>query len=95
MKAQHLWCLLVLGCSGAPVVPVAVEPGDTDKCHAACLHLQQLKCEEGDTLADGTTCEQFCVATQKAGHALNPYCVMSIERCADISKCSQTRTLGQ
>ncbi len=67
--------------------PVVVVPDDTDMCPAACENLRSLNCEEGEDLADGTTCEQFCEETQNRGHALNPTCVASIRSCSGIEDC--------
>jgi len=68
--------------------PVVLVPEDTHKCPDACENLRQLGCEEGEDLADGTTCEQFCEETQKSGHALNPTCIATISSCDEIeSKC--------
>lgn len=92
---RHLLALVLFlsGCGGAQpsVVPVVVEPGDTDKCPAACAHLRDLGCEEGQPLEDGTTCEKFCVETQKNGQPLNPTCVLSITACTEIESCTRAR----
>ncbi len=76
-------------CRG-PVVPVVIEPEDTIRCPAACEHLRALGCEEGTPLADGTTCETFCVDTQKNGYPLNPTCIMSIKKCTEVEGCTKT-----
>jgi len=76
--------------------PTPVEPKDTAYCPAACDKLRVLGCEEGNNLPDGTTCETFCLDTQKSGHALRPSCVMDIQTCADIVKCSApTREINE
>ena len=87
MKTIALVLMLALACRNIPVDPVIIEPTDTDRCHAACVRLRQLSCPESETLADGTTCEVFCVATQREGHALRPSCVQNIQRCADVRQC--------
>ena len=70
--------------------PVVIVPDDTDQCPAACENLRSLGCEAGQTLEDGTTCEQFCEETQKRGHALDPTCLATIKSCGEIaSKCFQ------
>jgi len=76
--------LATLASQCGPPKPKPVEPDDTPNCAVACQHLLELGCEEGQPLEDGTTCTEFCEATQKAGHALNPTCVMTIERCVDL-----------
>ena len=79
-------------CNKLTPVPVPVEPTDTADCGAACQHLRDLGCEEGQPLEDGTTCEVFCVDTQQAGHALAPSCVVTITTCAELeTKCSAPR----
>lgn len=82
-------CLLSGATCQSPVVPVIIEPKDTDKCPAACENLRRLGCDEGKPLEDGTTCEKFCLDTQKNGHPLNPTCVMSIKVCSEIGHCTQ------
>ena len=93
MRNLIVFCLLC-GCGSWRPPPVAVEPSDTDKCEGACSHLAKLKCPEAEPLADGTSCTQFCVETQKSGHALNPTCVLHINKCPEIEKCLQTRKVG-
>lgn len=85
-----LFLFVGISCHGS-LVPVVIEPTDTDKCPAACAHLQMLGCAEGQPLEDGTTCEQFCTDTQENGQPLNPTCVMSIKTCAGINACTQSR----
>jgi hypothetical protein len=68
--------------------PMPVEPKDTAMCASACDQLRMLGCEEGDNLEDGTTCEQFCIDTQKSGHALRPSCVVDMTACDQLEKCS-------
>ncbi len=82
--------VLVLAACPKPVPkPTPIQPTDTGSCAAACQKLRDLKCEEGKPLEDGTTCEKFCVDTQKAGHALKPSCVLEkVKRCEDLqSQC--------
>src|SRR5215510_12140485 len=40
-------------------------------CMDFCQHLRTLGCKEGQPLADGTSCETFCIDTQEAGHNLH------------------------
>lgn len=83
--------LVIAGCTcrNTPVPPVVIPPNDTDSCGAACVHLRQLHCPEGEPLPDGTTCEAFCVNTQQNGHALRPSCVQNITACSQINTCNQ------
>ena len=70
--------------------PTPIEPEDTADCAAACKRLQELKCPEGETLPDGTTCTKFCETTQQSGHALKPSCIVSIQSCAEMNtKCNK------
>jgi len=72
--------------------PIVIEPDDTDQCGAACDHLRALGCPEGMPLMDGTTCEEFCIQTQKDGFALAPSCVVTIEKCEELEKkCAKPR----
>jgi hypothetical protein len=72
------------------LLPIPIEPEDTNMCPAACQRLQQLGCPEGEPLPDGSSCESFCVETQKSGHALDPSCIRGIETCAELAtKCGQ------
>jgi len=71
-------------CSCCDPVPDPVDPPDTQDCGAACSHLRDLGCEEGQPLEDGTTCEQFCVETQDSGHWLRPSCVINITTCSEL-----------
>ena len=84
---------LVMGCGGIPKpTPHPVDPADKVACPAACEHLRELGCEEGESLEDGTTCEVWCEATQEAGHALRPSCVVGIKTCKELeSKCDKPR----
>jgi hypothetical protein len=82
--------LMMLSLSGCPKSQVVVHvPDDTNDCPAACKHLRGedgsgLKCEEGNPLEDGTTCEKFCENSQNSGHALTPSCVLKITKCSDM-----------
>ena len=79
---------ILVSCSGTfDVVPTPNVPTDTPNCNSACARLNELKCEEGKPLEDGTTCETFCINTQNSGHALNPSCVMKITACDQINTC--------
>lgn len=82
MKILTFLSLLFIGCG--PTIHVH-RPNDTPKCHDACVHLRSLKCEEGNDLQDGTTCESFCETTQNNGHALTPSCVVNITQCSDMN----------
>jgi hypothetical protein len=86
-----LLALMVAGCPcrNTPVPPVVIPPNDTDDCAAACVRLRSLHCEEGNPLADGTTCETFCVNTQRNGHVLRPSCVRNISACSEVNGCVQ------
>lgn len=83
--------ILALGfvsCRSLP--PIVLGPNNADDCPAACNRMEALDCPEGRPLADGTTCEQFCVATEEAGHSLNPQCIKTIIFCDEIrTKCGQ------
>jgi hypothetical protein len=77
--------LFLLGCPPPTPKPVPHQPTDTASCATACKKLQDLKCEEGKPLEDGTTCEKFCTDTQTSGHALRPSCILEkVQKCADI-----------
>jgi len=58
-------------------------------CQAYCQHLRTLGCKEGAPLASGTSCETFCVDTQKAGHDLRMACVLKIQSCGEIQSCNK------
>lgn len=77
-----LFAVVLLGCPPRP--PVRVLPTDTASCDAACKHLQELHCPEGEPLENGTSCTMFCEETQSSGHALNPSCVIHIKKCAEV-----------
>lgn len=53
-------------------------------CTGACANLKRLKCPEGDTLPDGTTCEMFCMMTVEMGHSMNTSCVASATSCERV-----------
>jgi hypothetical protein len=73
-----------------PVTPIT--PKD-DNCAGACSHLVDLGCPEGEPLEDGTSCTEFCEATQSSGHALRPTCIISLKSCdpAEMEKCQGPR----
>lgn len=79
----------IMGCASCEPKPTPHPPTDTDQCPAACEHLRELGCPEGDPLEDGTTCEKFCIDTQEAGHGLNPTCVKDITSCEEIDNCGK------
>jgi hypothetical protein len=83
--------ILCFGLMGCPhyVSPIVAIPYETSYCSAACQHLRDLKCPEGDPLPDGTLCEKFCYDTQKSGHDLHPECLAIIKACADQTLCTK------
>ena len=83
--------LLLLSCCTLDVVPIVVDPGDADLCPVACSRLRALGCPEGAPLADGTSCEKFCVDTTHNGMPLNPKCISEIQSCSEIAGCSEAR----
>lgn len=90
MKIHNLIYLVFVvtfcsACPNGPEHPHVHQPTDTASCPTACSHLRDLKCEEGEPLPDGTTCEDFCISTQTSGHALTPSCVVNIQKCSDMS----------
>ena len=58
-------------------------------CQAYCQHLRTLGCKEGEPLASGTSCETFCIDTQKAGHDLRIGCVLKVPSCGEIQSCNK------
>lgn len=74
-----------------PPRPEPKEPTDTEWCDDACDWLKHLGCPEGEDFEDGTTCAEFCVDTQQAGHALNPKCIVTeVDQCSEIqTKCRE------
>jgi len=92
LLALLAFLLLLCACEDPVPTPTPVDPADETSCPAACEHLRELGCEEGEPLEDGTTCETFCVETQEQGHALRPSCVVTITTCAELeTKCAQPR----
>ena len=80
---------LVVSCRITPP-PMPIEPPDTSSCPSACDRMKMLNCPEGEDLPDGTTCTEFCIETQKRGHALSPQCLKTINTCEEIeTKCGQ------
>ena len=80
--------MLIISCQTVRSVPI--EPPDTSSCPAACDRMKFLHCSEGEDIPGGPSCVQFCVETQKAGHALNPQCLKTINTCEEIyTKCGQ------
>jgi hypothetical protein len=77
---------------GPVVGPAPITPIDKD-CAGACQHLRDLGCEEGQPLEDGTSCETFCEATIKNGHALRPSCIKTLTSCdpVEMEKCQGPR----
>jgi hypothetical protein len=60
-----------------------------ERCQAYCQHLRTLGCKEGAPLASGTSCETFCVDTQKAGHDLRIACVLKVPSCGEVQSCNK------
>lgn len=87
--------LFLLSCGHLRPPPVPINPGDSDQCIPACNRMAELGCPEGEPLADGTTCAEFCIKTQQEGHALNPTCLAKIQTCGDIEACSVNREGGK
>jgi hypothetical protein len=79
---------VLCGCPNREVIrPTPVQPTDTSSCAAACKKLDDMHCEEGKPLEDGTSCTKFCEDTQHSGHALRPSCILEkVSRCQDIDK---------
>lgn len=69
--------------------PMPVEPKDTAMCSAACDHLYMLGCKTAEPLKDGTSCTDFCIKTQKSGHALRPSCIVTIKTCEELNSVCQ------
>lgn len=95
---RHLLALIVLSgvsaiaCGPEPIRVGPRLPDDTASCASACDHLLAIGCEEGKPLEDGTSCKDFCEATQNAGHALNPSCIAHVRACAEMATvCGQGR----
>jgi len=87
MKRLFPLLIFLVGCHYY-IPPVVAIPADDSACPAACIHLRDLGCPEGDPLPDGTSCEKFCSETQKAGHDLHPGCIAKIQSCEDQHLCS-------
>jgi hypothetical protein len=97
MKLVYAIVVAVLvGCAGG--IPVHNKPDDTASCAGACAKLNELGCPEGKPLQPdkehpkGQSCVEFCEYTQDNGHALNPSCVVKIEKCSDLEPLCQRRT---
>lgn len=58
-------------------------------CQAYCQHLRTLGCKEGEPLKSGTSCETFCIDTQKAGHDLRIGCVLKVPNCGELQSCNK------
>jgi len=56
-------------------------------CKDFCQHAQDLNCPEGQPLANGASCETFCIDTEKAGHDLNLSCRIRAKSCTELSEC--------
>lgn len=70
-----------------PIDPVGPDSRFQQPCADFCRHLRALQCQEGEPLPDGTSCETFCIDTQKAGHNLNIPCILQIQSCAEQQRC--------
>ena len=98
-RSAAITVLIVLGAlAGASCTTTeSVKPSDAGgdastierSCQAYCQHLRTLGCKEGEPLQSGTSCETFCVDTQKAGHDLRTACVLRIRSCGEIQSCNQ------
>lgn len=93
--------ILLAGCPDPVVRPRFIVPTDTPSCPAACAHLRELHCPEGDPIPhpehpdDRTfdiTCEKFCQDTQNSGHPLQPSCVVRIHKCSDMQRVQTSNT---
>lgn len=82
---------------GDPKPNIVVAP-NIDYCKPGCEHLASLKnsdgtdgCPESKTLQmpDGgrTTCEEFCIITEKNGRDIEPKCWTTLESCDEIESC--------
>lgn len=95
-RSTAIAVLLVAGalggvsCSTSDVKPGGGDPAVVERsCQAYCQHLRTLGCKEGEPLASGTSCETFCIDTQKAGHDLRMACVLKIRSCGEVQSCNQ------
>jgi hypothetical protein len=77
---------LILLLSGCSINNSDIKSKSSDECADACFRLRELKCPEGDTLEDGTSCKTFCEITQGNGHDMNPSCISRINICSDLDK---------
>lgn len=78
---------LLIGCPNTNT-PVHPAPLGGSTCELACAHLQELHCQEGEKLEDGTSCIDWCNYETKNGHAMNTGCVVTITTCQEMNtKC--------
>ena len=58
-------------------------------CAAACRRLRELGCPEGNAAPGGGTCEDVCNNAAEAGISLDTKCVMSVEDCDAVDRCTR------
>ena len=97
MANRWIFLLLVLclmGCGALKIKKVTENPTgptpeylplESEKCGEMCSHLQQLGCEEGSPLPNGTSCEDFCKSMGNSGHSLNISCILTIKECSEVA----------
>lgn len=85
-----LFSIILLSCSH--IEHWYIEPEDLEHsklaCEKACENLKELRCPEAQSLSDGTTCETFCMDTERNGLGLNTKCLSEIEACDQINTCT-------
>lgn len=69
-------------------------PPDTDLCDRMCLHLVDLRCEEGQAVYNSDkpgpvdvpnqTCRDWCVEMQDKGIFINPRCIALVKTCDEV-----------
>lgn len=95
LGAGSLIALAAFGVVGCPSIepdfpnrPRPVDAGTPADCHAACEHLRELKCEEGEP-EEGVSCEEICEHVEASGTVtLDPACVLKITECRGIDGCT-------
>ena len=90
LKRFSVLCAVVLlgalsGCSTGGTKPGPGPVGQT--CKDFCQHAKDMKCPEGEPLANGASCETFCIDTEKAGHDLNLSCRIQAKSCTELRNC--------
>ncbi len=77
---------LAAACGGH--LPTPRKPARPDLCAAACSHLRDLGCPEGEPTPGGATCEDWCTAVEDSGAAtLNPECLAGVKSCSEVDAC--------